>query len=605
MSKKQSHDLVTDNISTMLFSTSIALIFTELTAVIAIFIDGIITSQFIGVDAYSGISLLGPLSGMILMLAGFISTGCTIVCSQLLGLGKREHANEAFNLSFLICLIVSALVMVFCFLSPTTVLHICGIPLNKYPELNPYMYDYLRGYMFGFPAIMLIQVIGPILTMDGGKNLFTVSSIVLCAIDIGCDLLNVFVFHWGTFGMGVASAISYTIQFLIIIVHFTVRRHYFRLSVKHLSVDHLKEILKNGTPAFVKKISKTLRDVLINYINIMVALSTIAIAARGIQGDMYELLICIPTGIGRAMMTMIGIYYAAGDLRGITRIYSCAFRLGYRLVGISSAIVFLFAPLITKIYTSDPEVTAMAVFSVRWIAAGLLFDMNVSFIQYYLQGIGNRKAANTLSIADRLIVPVLCALILGLLFGSKGVLAAVAVSKMVLMVIIFLVDCVRCKGLPKRWLEILFLPDDFGGAEEDNMYAEIRTMEDAALQSRKTQEFCLRHGISERSSMLMGLFAEEMAAEVLQRAEEKKKEKKEKPVRIDYRVFVDEESGRICFSMMDLCEHFDPALFYSLHREDGPEEHIGIRLVMEMAKEIRYFNSYNSNNLIIYVDDEK
>ena len=163
-----------DNIASMLLSTSIALIFTELTAVIAIVIDGVIASRFLGVDAYSGISMLGPLSGMVLMLAGFVSTGCTVACSQLVGIGEKEHANEAFNLSALLCLVLSALVMIFCVLSPTTILHICGVPLSKYPELSPYMYDFLKGYMVGFPVLMLIQVIGPILTMDGGKNIFTV-----------------------------------------------------------------------------------------------------------------------------------------------------------------------------------------------------------------------------------------------------------------------------------------------------------------------------------------------------------------------------------------------------------------------------------------------
>ena len=589
-----------DNIASMLLSTSIALIFTELTAVIAIVIDGVIASRFLGVDAYSGISMLGPLSGMVLMLAGFISTGCTVACSQLVGIGEKEHANEAFNLSALLCLVLSALVMIFCVLSPTTILHICGVPLSKYPELNPYMYDFLKGYMVGFPVLMLIQVIGPILTMDGGKNIFTVSSIVLCAVDIVCDLLNVFVFHGGTFGMGLASSISYLVQFLIILIHFVMRRSYFHFSLKFLTMKHLKEILKNGSPAFVKKIAKTLRDVLINYINIMVALSAVAIAARGIQGDLYELLICIPTGIGRAMMTMAGIYFAAGDLKGLTRLYSYAFRLGFKMTGIASVIVFLIAPLITKIYTNDPEVTELAVFSLRWIAAGLLFDMNVSLIQYYLQGIGSRKAANSLSIGDRLIIPVLCALILGSLFGSKGILASVAVSKMVLLVCIFLADCVRCKGLPKRWMEVMFLPKDFGGAEEDNMYAEVKTMDDVVQESKRTYDFCLGHGVSKRSATLMSLFVEEMAADVILRAAGKKKKKE---VRIDYRLFVEKDSRKICFSMMDLCEHFDPTTFFTMHQDD-PEKHIGIRLVTKMAKDIRYYNTFNSNNLFISIGEE-
>ncbi len=40
-----------DNIASMFLSTSAALIFTEITGVVAILIDGAVTSRFLGVDA--------------------------------------------------------------------------------------------------------------------------------------------------------------------------------------------------------------------------------------------------------------------------------------------------------------------------------------------------------------------------------------------------------------------------------------------------------------------------------------------------------------------------------------------------------------------------
>ena len=47
-----------DNISKMFLSTATAMIATELTGVISVLMDGIITSRFLGVDAYSGIQAL-------------------------------------------------------------------------------------------------------------------------------------------------------------------------------------------------------------------------------------------------------------------------------------------------------------------------------------------------------------------------------------------------------------------------------------------------------------------------------------------------------------------------------------------------------------------
>ena len=63
------------NIASMFFSTSIAMIVTQITGVVAVLIDGIISSHFLGVDVYSGISLLKPFSGIISVFTSLISSG--------------------------------------------------------------------------------------------------------------------------------------------------------------------------------------------------------------------------------------------------------------------------------------------------------------------------------------------------------------------------------------------------------------------------------------------------------------------------------------------------------------------------------------------------
>ena len=63
------------NLSVMFRTTAIAMIFSELSGVLTILADGMIASHFLGVDVYSGMSLLKPFTSIVLMLAGFFSTG--------------------------------------------------------------------------------------------------------------------------------------------------------------------------------------------------------------------------------------------------------------------------------------------------------------------------------------------------------------------------------------------------------------------------------------------------------------------------------------------------------------------------------------------------
>ena len=595
MSTRLAKRIHSDNIAKMYSSTAIAMIFTALTGVIAVLIDGIITSRFLGSDIYSGIALLRPFTSVVMMLASFISTGCSFACSHLIGRGEKEEANGAFNLAAAGGLLFAAVLILAVIAFPKAILQLSGVSLTKYPELNPHMYGYLYGYIIGLPAIMLLQVFGPILVMDNGKRLFTISSTLLCAADILGDFLNVSVFHGGAFGMGLATSIGYILQLLVLLLHFRQPNHFFRLSPKLIRSSQLREVIRGGSPSFFKRAASTLRDILINHINLMASMTTAAIAARGIQSDLFQFLFCIATGLGRTLVTMTGMYYAADDMHGLKRLYSYAMKFGVQIAAVAAAVAFVAARPLAGLYTGDAEVLALSAFSIRWMALGLVCDVISTQQQHYLQGIKNLKLLNVLCFAERFFVPVAAAFVLGKIHGTKGILASTGITKFVLVLLLFLYLCFRCKGLPKRWEDWMLLPEGFGGRAADNMYAVIRTPEDAVQESQRSYEFCLGHGTEKIKAYYLALCVEEMAMNILDHAEKADIEE----VRADFRLWVS-DSG-MTFTLRDLSDKFDPTAFYALHLDDSPEAHLGIRMVTKIAKEIRYFSAYDSNNLIISI----
>ena len=98
------------------------------------------------------------------------------------------------------------------------------------------------------------------------------------------------------------------------------------------------------------------------------------------------------------------------------------------------------------------------------------------------------------------------------------------------------------------------------------------------------------------ASQLLG--EEEMAGNVVEHAIRKGNDS----VCVNYRLFADRDS--ICFSIMDLGDRFDPAAFYELYHDSDPKRLFGIRMVMNMAKEVLYYNTYRSNNLTIYLETD-
>lgn len=62
------------------------------------------------------------------------------------------------------------------------------------------------------------------------------------------------------------------------------------------------------------------------------------------------------------------------------------------------------------------------------MALGLVLDIPSLLFSYYLQGINEYMLVNVINIAE-LFVPILTTFVMGMNFGSKGVMASIAVGK--------------------------------------------------------------------------------------------------------------------------------------------------------------------------------
>ena len=584
-----------DLIPSMFVSTAIAMIFTQLAGYGAALIDGIITSRALGHLAYSAISLLVPFTGIILLISNAISVGAQVVSSQAIGRGEKNKANAVFTVSVIAGVVMSLLLVAVSLTWPSELFRFCGITETSHPEIHSHMADYLKGYIPGIPFLMMIQIIGPMIVVDSGKALFTLSTFLFAALNITGDWLNGYVFHYGNFGMGLATSASYVIQFLVLMTHFMKKTSYFRTSLKGFESSQIADMMKAASPTFVLKLATALRDLAINRINIYVALSAAAIAARGIQNDTNTVLFCFPMGMGKTLLTMSAMFYGASDRRGLTHLFSCSMKMAVIVSGAISVITFFGAELIAECFTNEPEVVEFAAFSIRCMALALVLDSVSVLFQHYLQGINERGLVNIINFASRFFIPVGMALVMGYYFGSKGIMASIAASEFVLAAFIAILVFIRTGSFKK----FMLLPDDFGGTNADNIYASITSPGDVMSESRRAETFCRNHGVSDRNSKLMALFVEEIAGNIIAHG----KPKRFNNLRADYRLSL--SGGKICMTLRDCCGHFDPSSFHEAHKDESPENFSGIKIVMGLADDVRYFNAFNSNNIMIYLDTEK
>ena len=580
-----------DMIGAMFLSAGIVMALSQTISIIAIIIDGIITSRVLGIEAYSAVSLLKPLISIILLFSAFLAAGNQVICSKMVGKGKKDDAVAVFTMS----LLLGPLFLLFCILTPEMILKVCGVSMEKHPDFYVLMIDYLHGYMPTIPALILIQIIGPIIVMDNNKSLFTVSAVVLCVTDVTGDLLNAFVLNGGVYGMGIATSVSTYIQLALLLTHFKRRESFFHISLRDMTITSIAKIAKDGAPSFVQRLATTLRNLFISRFNLAIALSTAAVAARGVQDDINNILFCIGMGLGRAMLGLTGVNFGAEDAVGMRRLFRSSLKSSVMISLFVGATTFLGAPLIVGIYTTNLETVELSIFAIRCMAIGLLFDTIAVLYQSYLQGIQKHVLLNILIFFERFFLPIIIAYLFGIRYGSKGVLASLAISKIVLVIVIILIVGICIRRIPQSLNDFMFLPEDFGGAKEDNLYAHITTVDEAVEESRRVQEFCREKG-EDTLAQHMALALEEMAVNVITHG----KEKRNKNFGVDYRLRLEEKNFRL--TIRDYCEYFDPTEWYRLNSSDHSDKGLGIRLVIEMAEDVRYFNSFNSNNIIITIN---
>ena len=83
------------------------------------------------------------------------------------------------------------------------------------------------------------------------------------------------------------------------------------------------------------------------------------------------------------------------------KLFACAMKTSVLFAAGAGGTAFLLAPVIAQVYSSDPEVITLAVFSIRCMAAGLVLDTAAVTYQNYLQGIQRLKLVNFLCFTDR------------------------------------------------------------------------------------------------------------------------------------------------------------------------------------------------------------
>ena len=407
------------------------------------------------------------------------------------------------------------------------------------------------------------------------------------------DLLNVFVFHGGMFGMGLASALSYYVAMLIGGGYFVRKDCLFRFRRALLKAKVAKEMAYNGLPSIINQVSTVLLVFLLNHILKNIS-GTLGVAAYSVLSTVSNICYCFGAGIGSVALTLAALFYADRDRTSLYEVIRVMTRSALVLTLLLMLIVLVAArPLVTLFLGANTDARELAITGVRLFALTLPPSaLNTSFKNYYL-GVTRVQLSELISAMQNFVLPALCALLLTRFIGTNGAWLCFVCGETLALLMISLIVWYRNKHCVVTADAYSLLEPSFGTSPEHCFERSLDSEEDAVTISRQIHSFCRARGLDERTSTLISLCVEEMTINIITHGFTKDS----RSHNVDVRLVLNDDGGVI--RIRDNCIHFDPTQYMELHQSNDPVAHIGIRMVMAMVKEANYVNPLGLNNLTL------
>lgn len=572
------------------FITAFTSVFTQ---TLAVLIDNFIVCAFYGEAEIAAITLAGPFFYMLEIPAAGIASGIQTVCTKRIGAGEVEKANDLFNQIFFFLAIAMAVLTCLSFLLVPRMAVWFGARGNT-AVLQPLTEQYLYGLSFEILPYVLFCIMTPVVLLDNGGKLVTIASACGCVTDIVLDLCSVR-FGFGLLGIGIASSVSAVVYFLITLLHFAKRDKVLHLRFVRIRFSEVKGAIAASFPKIALSFSDTLRSLLL--ISLASAIgSVVGTCVLSIHGTITYTVMIIAKGIAGAVGIMNGICW--GEKNGDDLLKNKILANRYMLVAALCTIVTLVAlagPLSVAL-TDNKETEELLKFAIYCICVTTPFAILVQSRISYLQAIEHIREAQLIGVMSNLILLASAAVLYIIPFRINGLFMAFPTAYILTLIGSWLLHVKRTKRAIPSNADYLEVDDSFFPSPGDIISYPLETLEECALASEQVVLFCRGHKIEERKGFIAGVCVEELAINAFQHGFKKHKGIKT----VDIRVTIDDED--VIISLKDNGSAFNLKRFNDrLMDEDQRKKGIGIRILLNSAKSISYYRTFDMNTTIIRV----
>ena len=582
-------------ISRLFRKSVISIILAAIATMVGIVIDGIVIGRFLGPDSMAAYGLVTPVINLATAFSGILATGAQVICAQHLGAGNVKKARRTFSMCMLITVIISVVMVAAVIVFRNDIAVMLGAHGNS-ANLLQLTSDYLLGIVFSFPCVLFLFEFNSLMRLDGDANRVIVAVVVMTVLDIAGDLVNALVIHGGMLGMGLTTSFSYFAALVIMLLHFTKKDIIFKFSLKGLRLKDMAEIFVTGSSSAVGSASSMLRNLVLNQIMVAAVLSGTAVAALGVVNTVFNFTSSTMLGVAMTTAMIAGMILGEQDRTAAEALIKVTVKVTLIVGAVLSVILLIFADFIAGAFggADGAQMVSLAARGLRIYALSIiLYGLNVAFINY-TQGMRRMIVSDLFCFLVNFPFIVLPALALFGVLDADAVWWSFIIGEAINFICVVVYAAVIKRGFPYRARDYLFLREPFGVSEDNLLDFSITEPSQVIPASEAVEKFCTEKGASQKESMMLALFVEELSNNIVQFGFADGKRHS-----VDIRV-IKQNDGWI-LRVRDDCKKFDPTEWVKLHNTEDKTRNIGIRMVCGMAKDVKYLSTLELNNITITI----
>ena len=347
----------------------------------------------ISTSASGAVGIVSSLMAIIQALGFMLGHGSGSIISRSLGSQNTDAATRFASTSFFTALVFGGIITVAGLLTLPDFMMLLG----STETILPHACAYARYILLAAPIMMSSLVMNNILRYEGKASFAMIGLVTGGLLNIALDPLFIFGLGMGTAGAGLATALSQTISFCILLSMFlrgkTVSQ--FRITAVTRSPAEFGTILMTGMPSFGRQGLNSIGGMLLNIA--ARGYGDAAVAGMSIVSRIFMFIISVAIGTGQGFQPVAGFNYGARKYRRVRQAAIFTIEAAFCMLVVLVGLCWVNGDALIRLFRDDPAVTAVALPAFHYQCLAMLLQPIIVVANMTFQSVGASGRATFLA----------------------------------------------------------------------------------------------------------------------------------------------------------------------------------------------------------------